>query len=288
MGVSFAQPWFLLLLIPGVLLLAARSGKRRFPPGARRLILGVRALIILLLVLALAQPHLVVKVKGRSIVYLLDQSRSVEGDYSSWIGDSLKAMDSRDRAAVMGFGRDTSLLKPFSMDQLPALASSADAEFTDLAGSLESAYSLLPGSGGRIVLISDGLENIGDALGLGEMLAAAGVPVDVVPVPVKEKLDAAVSNISLPKNTWPGQQVVAEVTVEATAATTAELTVFFGGNLAWRQQLEISPGVQSFSVPLIVGGQGLQRVRATLDPVADSEVRNNSIEGLTFVQAPPR
>ena len=288
MGVSFAQPWFLLLLIPGALLLAARNGKRRFPPGARRLILGVRALIILLLVLALAQPHLVVKVKGRSIVYLLDQSRSVEGDYSSWIGDSLKAMDSRDRAAVMGFGRDTSLLKPFSMDQLPALASSADAEFTDLAGSLESAYSLLPGSGGRIVLISDGLENIGDALGLGEMLAAAGVPVDVVPVPVKEKLDAAVSNISLPKNTWPGQQVVAEVTVEATAATTAELTVFFGGNLAWRQQLEISPGVQSFSVPLIVGGQGLQRVRATLDPIADSEVRNNSIDGLTFVQSPPR
>ena len=288
MGVSFAQPWFLLLLIPGALLLAARSGKRRFPQSSRPLILGVRMLIILLLVLALAQPHLVLKVKGRSIVYLLDQSRSVEEDYSSWIGESLKAMDSRDRAAVLGFGRDTSLLKPFSMDQLPTLASSVDDEFTDLEGALESAYSLLPGSGGRLVLISDGLENIGDAMRIGEMLAAAGIPVDVVPIPAQAKLDAAVCNISLPKNTWPGQQVVAEVTVEATAATTAELTVFFGGNLAWRQQLEISPGVQSFSVPLSVGGQGLQRVRATIDPVADTQVRNNSIEGLTFVQSPPR
>ena len=288
MGVSFAQPWFLLLLIPGALLLAARSGKRRFPQSSRPLILGVRMLIILLLVLALAQPHLVLKVKGRSIVYLLDQSRSVEEDYSSWIGESLKAMDSRDRAAVLGFGRDTSLLKPFSMDQLPNLASSVDDEFTDLEGALESAYSLLPGSGGRLVLISDGLENIGDAMRIGEMLAAAGIPVDVVPIPAQAKLDAAVCNISLPKNTWPGQQVVAEVTVEATAATTAELTVFFGGNLAWRQQLEISPGVQSFSVPLSVGGQGLQRVRATIDPVADTQVRNNSIEGLTFVQSPPR
>lgn len=288
MGVSFAQPWFLLLLIPGALLLAARSGKRRFPQSSRPLILGVRMLIILLLVLALAQPHLVLKVKGRSIVYLLDQSRSVEEDYSSWIGESLKAMDSRDRAAVLGFGRDTSLLKPFSMDQLPNLASSVDDEFTDLEGALESAYSLLPGSGGRLVLISDGLENIGDAMRIGEMLAAAGIPVDVIPIPAQAKLDAAVCNISLPKNTWPGQQVVAEVTVEATAATTAELTVFFGGNLAWRQQLEISPGVQSFSVPLSVGGQGLQRVRATIDPVADTQVRNNSIEGLTFVQSPPR
>ncbi len=288
MGVSFAQPWFLLLLIPGALLLAARSGKRRFPQSSRPLILGVRMLIILLLVLALAQPHLVLKVKGRSIVYLLDQSRSVEEDYSSWIGESLKAMDSRDRAAVLGFGRDTSLLKPFSMDQLPTLASSVDDEFTDLEGALESAYSLLPGSGGRLVLISDGLENIGDAMRIGEMLAAAGIPVDVVPIPAQAKLDAAVCNISLPKNTWPGQQVVAEVTVEATAATTAELTVFFGGNLAWRQQLEISPGVQSFSVPLVIGGQGLQRVRATIEPVVDVQVRNNSIDGLTFVQSPPR
>ena len=288
MGVSFARPWFLLFLIPGALLLAVYNGKRRFPLGSRPLILGVRALIILLLVLALAQPHLVVKVEGRSIVFLLDQSRSVEGEYSSWIRDSLKTKGERDRAAVLGFGRDTSLLKPFSMDQLPDLAASIDAEFTDLAGALQSAYSLLPNSGGRLVLISDGLENVGDALSLGEMLAAAVVPVDVVAIPAKEGADVAISNISLPKNTWPGQQVVAEVTVEATTATLAELTVFMGGSLAWRQQLEISPGVQSISAPLTVWGQGLQQVRVTIDPVTDSEVRNNSIDGLTFVQTPPR
>lgn len=288
MGVSLGRPWFLLLLIPGALLLLVRQGKQRYPQHSRWLILALRGLIILLLVLALAQPHLVVKVKGRTVVYLLDQSRSVEGDYSSWIGESLRAKDSRDRGAVMGFGRDTSLLKPFSMEQLPALASAVDEEFTDIAKALESAYSLLPGSGGRLVLISDGLENTGDALRAGEMLAAAGIPVDVVAIPANAKEDVAVSNILLPKNTWPGQQVVAEVTVESTVTTKARLTVFMQGDIAWQQQVEISPGVQAFSVPLVVGGQGLQRVRATIDPERDGEVRNNSIDGLTFVQAPPK
>ncbi len=120
------------------------------------------------------------------------------------------------------------------------------------------------------------------------MLAAAGIPVDILAIPSRAKEDVAVSDISLPKNTWPGQQVVAEVTVESTVTTKAQLTVFIQGNIAWQQQLEISPGVQSFSVPLVIGGQGLQRVRATIEPVVDVQVRNNSIDGLTFVQSPPR
>lgn len=288
MAVSLAKPWFLLLLIPAAALLAVYSGQRRFPLSSRKLILGLRGLILLLLTLALTQPHLVVKVQGNSYVFLLDQSLSVAKDYRDWVAESLKELDPRDRAAVLGFGRDRGLLKPFTMESLPGLASQVDGEFSDLAGALESAYSLLPGSGGRLILISDGLENIGDALGMGEMLAAAGVPVDVVPIPAKAKEDVALSDISLPKNTWPGQQVLAEVRVDATVATTAQLTVFWGGSLAWQQQLEISPGVQSFSVPLAVSGQGLQRVRATIEPLLDAEVRNNSMDGLTFVQSPPR
>ena len=288
MGVSLARPWFLLLLLPGALLLALRNGKHRFPPGGRGLILALRGFMFVALILALAQPSLVLAVKGRSVVYLLDQSRSVEGDYGGWIGDSLKTMAPKDRAAIIGFGRDTGLLKPFYMEGLPSLAPAVDREFTDLARALESGYSLLPGSGGRLVLISDGRENVGDALKIGETLAAAGVPVDVLPIPVPAKHDVALTDITLPKNTWPGQQVIAEVTVESTVATAAELTVSLGGSLAWRQQVEISPGIQTFSVPLTVDGQGLQRVRGTIDPATDAQTRNNQVEGLTFVQSPPR
>lgn len=289
MGVNFARPWFLLLLIPAALLLAAFSGRRRYPPGSRALILALRAFLMFILIAALAGPHMVVPVQGRSIVYLLDQSSSIGAeDFRGWVSQSLKAMSIKDRAAVAAFGRDSRLLKPFSMEELPDSVSGIDPEFSDLRSALETAYSLLPGSGGRIVLISDGLENSGDSLALAEMLAAAGIPVDVVPVALEQGPDVAIGNLSLPKNTWPGQAVVAEVTVEATVASKAELTVFWDSTLAYRGLVEVAPGTQTFPVPLEVRGQNLQRIRAVLEPATDSEPRNNSMDGLTFVQAPPR
>lgn len=289
MGLSFASPWYLLLLLPGAVLLAVYNGRRRYPPGSRALILALRGAIIALLVLALAGPHLVTAVPGFSVVYLLDRSHSARGeDYIPWISRSLKAMGPKDRAAVVAFGRDTRLLKPFAMAGLPVTGAEVDAEFTDLQRALETAYSLLPGSGSRIVLISDGLENSGDALAQAELLARAGIPVDVLPLSTEQGDEVAVGNIALPKNTWPGQEVVAEVTVESTVATAAELMVFWGSNLVFRTEVELSPGSQSFSVPLVVQGQNLQRVRASIEPAVDTEARNNSMDGLTFVQAPPR
>lgn len=289
MAVSFAQPWLLLLAIPAALLLAVYNGKRRYPAGSRALILILRSLVILSLVLAIARPHIVVPVRGTSVVFLMDESHSIGNqDFSSWVRQSLGAMGDRDRAAVAAFGRDIRLRKPFSMEELSDTAVEIDPDFSDLHRALETAYSLLPGSGGRIVLISDGLENVGDSLALADMLAAAGIPVDVVPIAAVQGPEVAVANISLPKNTWPGQEVVVEVTVESTVATGAELTVFWGSSLAFRGQVEIAPGTQSYPVPLTVRGQSLQRVRAVIDPVVDTELRNNNIDGLTFVQAPPR
>lgn len=269
--------------------MAAFNGRRRYPPGSRAVILGLRGLMIVLLVLALARPHIVVAVPGTSVVYLVDASHSVQAkELSSWVSRSLEAMAPGDRAAVVGFGRDSRLLKPFTMERLPGTTGNIDGEFTDIRSALETAYSLLPGSGGRIVLISDGLENSGDSLALADMLAAAGIPVDVVPLAVEQGPEVALGNISLPKNTWPDQEVVLDVGVESTVATAAELTVFWGSSLIFRGQVELSPGSQSFSIPVTVRGQSLQRVRASIDPVIDTEARNNQVDGLTFVQAPPK
>ncbi len=289
MALSFASPYYLLLLLPGAALLAVFNGRRRYPPGSRRLILALRGVMIALLVLALAGPHLVVAAPGVSVVYLLDRSHSAQGeDHLTWISRSLQAMAPEDRAAVVAFGRDTRLFKPFAMAGLPGSGADVDPEFTDIQRALETAYSLLPGSGGRIVLISDGLENSGDSLSQAELLARAGIPVDVLPLAAEQGAEVALGNISLPKNTWPGQEVVAEVTVESTVATTAELMVFWGSNLAFRAQVDLAPGSQSFSAPLTVQGQSLQRIRASIEPAVDTEARNNYIDGLTFVQAPPR
>ena len=288
MAVNFSHPWFLLVVIPVVALFFAFSGKGRYPEGGRKWILACRSLVMGLLILSLAQPHLLLKVKGRSIVYLLDRSQSVEEDYGQWVEESLKTKESEDRVAIVGFGRDTAILKPYYMEQLPSLTAAVDGDFSNIAAALEAGYSLLPGSGGRLVLFSDGLENIDDALRYGEILALAGVAVDVVPLSAAGVADVAVRDIILPKNTWPGQEIVVEVIVDANIAASAQLKLFWEGNLIWQEDLDISRGSQSFSLPIKVTGSGLQRLRGTIEAGGDSQSRNNSIDGLTFVQTPPR
>lgn len=288
MAVSFGRPWFLLAAIPAAVLLLTLRGQGRYPAGSRIWIGACRGLVMSLLILALAQPYLVVAVGGRSLVFLLDQSQSVSEDYRPWLEQSMDAMGASDRAAVIGFGRDASLLKPFYMERLPSLTGSVDDEYSNMAAALAAGFSLLPGKGGRLVLLSDGRENIGDALKYGEMLAAAGTPVDVVPLSSSTQADVAIGDITLPKNTWPGQEVVVEVVVESNIDTTARLQLFWEGDLVWRQQVEIARGSQSFSAILPVTGAGPKRLRGVIDAVGDSQGRNNYGYGLTFVQAPPR
>ena len=91
-----------------------------------------------------------------------------------------------DRVGVIVFGRDAMIeIPPFDEDvQVPQLLESQfDPNFTDLAGAMRLAQASFPEDAARrIVLVSDGAENLGDALKEARALAAAGVGIDVVPI----------------------------------------------------------------------------------------------------------
>ncbi|HHX87867.1 MAG TPA: VWA domain-containing protein, partial [Firmicutes bacterium] len=70
--------------------------------------------------------------------------------------------------------------------------------------------------------------------------------------------------------------------------TEAELSLFWGGSLVYQGPLSLAPGRQSFSIPVTVIGEGFQRVQAVIEPRQDTLLQNNQIQGLTFVEAPPR
>jgi Mg-chelatase subunit ChlD len=290
-AISFLQPWFLLLVIPAAALLWRYNGSYRYSREGRPLVLLARALFFLLIIFSLARPHLVKTFTGQSVIYLLDRSRSVEAgpDYTAWINESLGRLGPDDRAAVMAFARDTRLLKPYGMEKLPAAAAAVDGNHTSLEGALRMAYSLIPAdSAGRIVLISDGLENSGDALSFARALAARNIAIDVLPVAVETGDEVAVRDIELPRNTHPGQQLLVEVELQSTVNTAGLLSLFWEGTPVFRGEVTLTAGVQRFSIPVAVAGQGFQRVQALIEPQRDTWVQNNSIEGLTNVQAPPR
>ena len=212
---DFEAPWLLglLLLLPVVWLVGRRSvaalGRWR---GLATLLL--RTLVLALLVLALAQAQMVRTSERVTVLFLLDQSLSIpEGQRQAMIeyvnAAILEHRRRDDSSGVIVFGREPAIeIPPFDDDvQLASsIESLLDPEYTNLAAALKLAQASFPEDAAkRIVLVTDGNENLGDAREEGRGLAAAGIGIDVVPIRWEGRSEVIVERVTLPSQVRAGE-----------------------------------------------------------------------------------
>lgn len=206
--ISFGEPWYLLLLLGLPLVwwlgrhsLSAMSRVRRW------LAFGLRTVVYVLLVMALAEAEIVRQHDRLTVFYLLDRSLSVPSDQADaarkFISESVRAHRQgirADRAGVIVFGREAAVeVPPIEGDfELSAFEAPIDREHTNLTAALKLAQaSFPPDSAKRVVIISDGNENLGQALRQARALAEAGIGIDVLPVSMAPQPDVAVEKVAL-------------------------------------------------------------------------------------------
>ena len=215
-SLSFDSPWYLALLglLPLLWWFSFRSlsglGNYR-----RWFALMLRSVVMTLVILALAQAQLVRHSDKLTVMFVLDHSLSVPNEPSElmrqYINESIeKQRDNAkaDRAGVIVFGRDAAIeLPPFDdVQSMPAIESMVDREYSDLAGALKLAQASFPhDTAKRIVVISDGNENVGNAVEQARSLVDAGIGIDVIPMQTEVRGDVAVEKISLPPDVRKGQ-----------------------------------------------------------------------------------
>ncbi|SHJ68072.1 hypothetical protein SAMN02745227_00433 [Anaerobranca californiensis DSM 14826] len=288
---SFSKPYYLLLSIPILAYTWWYFLKNKSDQFLTRAMYMLRTLTFLFLIISLAGPSLVKSIDGQWVVFLADLSYStVHGeDYTQWIEESSRFMGKNDKMAVLVFGKDTQLVRPFSKLTPINWQVDVEKEFTNIEGALKVAAGLLPGDvNGRIVLISDGYENIGDSLAFGKMLQGNNIPVDVYPLQLKIGNEVAVKGINIPANTYKGQQVLVEVELESTVDTEGELTLFWENKVIYKEGVKISKGRQTLVFPVAIIGAGFQRVKAVFQGKNDTLLENNRSEAITFVDSPPK
>ena len=91
-----------------------------------------------------------------------------------------------DRAGVIVFGGEPAIELPPYDEDLPLVSTPKrriDREHTNLAGAMKLAQASFPhDTAKRVVMLTDGNQNIGDALEQARALAEAGIGIDVVPI----------------------------------------------------------------------------------------------------------
>jgi uncharacterized membrane protein len=242
-GLEFVRPWWLALLafVP-VVVVMGRRGLSGLGSPRKQIAISCRAAIVALLACALAEPRVKRASEHVTVIFVIDRSFSVppENDASArtpdgdpldnrwnrirtFVNDAvrMRGPDRReDQAGVILFGRRPKLLlPPAAVDRLVVeerLAGPIDGQYTDIAAALKLAMASFPeGTGKRVVLISDGNENLGRAADQALLAKQQGVQIDVVPLAAgyRNENEVLVESVEAPPLTAQGQRLPVRVLV---------------------------------------------------------------------------
>ncbi|MEA3401769.1 MAG: VWA domain-containing protein [Armatimonadota bacterium] len=255
---------------------------------------AVRVVIVLALVLALAGAQLVRPAEKLTVVFAVDASHSVpnaERDRAyELVRQALAHRRPGQRCALVVFGRQAmveaeSLVRPDDVH----VTASLDGGNTDIAGALRLALGLIPPeTAGRIVLCSDGNENLGAARE--QLLAAeAGrVTVDVLPLHSRSQRDALVTDVSVPSEARRDEPLQARVEVRSSSPAEARLTVLVDDEPVRTQEVTLGAGRRAFTLPLSIPDPGFHRVDVVLEGEGDGLSENNIGTGFVRVRGEPK
>lgn len=172
-------------------------------PVRRMIAIGLRCLLITLAILALAEVRMRKQSESLTVLFLVDRSLSIPEDLEVRSGLAVDTRRERvrkfiadtvfnrgtgrelDQSGVIVFGRRPRLvLPPSNTDKLllsEELAANIDAYYTDIGASIKLALASFPeNSSKRIVLLSDGNENLGNADEQARLAKLNNVQIDVV------------------------------------------------------------------------------------------------------------
>jgi uncharacterized membrane protein len=295
LGFIFPNFLWLLLLLPPLWALALLT-PRRLPRPRFWASLILRTLALLGLILGLSGAQLVRPVGAVTTVFLLDGSDSValsqRARAEAFVQQALERMPTDDRAAIVVFGQRALVERTPSTERaLGQVAAQPGGGATNVEDAIQLGLALLPNEGyKRLMLLSDGGANAGDALAASRVAAARDVPIDVVPLSgLADGLDAQISSVEIPAAAREGQRLRMKIGLESNTPTSGHLLITGpGGATIVDQQVQVPRGAQTLEVVLPESQPYFNRYVVRLEVPNDARPENNAAEAYSFVSGRPR
>ena len=296
MNFQFTHPIYLLLLIPALAWVFWFALKTDVQVGAGRrwTALVIRTVMVILLVLAIAGLQWRRPLDGMNLFFVLDRSDSIPSQQQEAAENLMYKMAGQknkvDQAGVIVFGSEAGI------DRMPNLAIAKQkieavvgTERTDLAAAIRLGTAAFPESGQkRLVLMTDGNENVGDAMAAILAAKPLGVTVDVVPMGVTRANDVSVQRVGVPPKLKKNQAFEVKIFVEADRAQTATVRLYRNEQYLGEQKVELSAGKNLFSFPQTLSEPGFYSYDVRVDAPGDPIPQNNRATAFATVRGEPR
>jgi uncharacterized membrane protein len=293
--ISFSHPWYLaLLLLAPWLVRISRQSLAGLRPGRARVALGLRLVILACLALGLAGLQVARLGKGLCVLFLLDLSDSIPREQQEaatrFIDRAAARMGPNDSAGVIVFGSEPYVeYLPRPGLKLGTVHTVLARQYTDIAGAIRLALAAFPEDARkRIVLFSDGNENMGSAVEEAAAAASSGAQIDVVPIRYAYERELMLEKMMAPGEAKQGEPVELKVIASTTHDTTATLRVWRDDQLVSEQPVRLLKGKTPLSIPQTIVQPGFHRFEARLEGGPDTITENNRAMAFTQVQGRPQ
>lgn len=293
---QFTHPLYLLLALPAlawVFWLGWRT-EAQLSRWRKWLALAIRVVVTLLIVFAVAGLQWRLPIEGMNVFFVLDRSDSIpspQQDGARTLVNRMAAQRKKDdKSGVIVFGTDASIDRlPNEKIDLQKIEAVVDPQRSDLASAIRLATAAFPETGQkRIVLMSDGNENIGDALAAVAGARTQGATVDVVPLGVSRGNDVFVQKVQVPAKLKKGQPFEAKIFVQADQAQQATVRLYRNEEFLGEQKVQLSEGKNLFTFPQTLPEQGFYNYDVRVDAIGDPLPQNNRAVAFAGVKGDPR
>jgi uncharacterized membrane protein len=296
MNLQFTHPYFLFLLIPAIgwVIWFAWRTDVQVSAWRRWLALAVRAAVVLAIVFAIAGLQWLLPIEGMNVFFVLDRSDSIPSPQQEaardYVNRAAEQMKSVDKAGVIVFGTQASIeSSPNPVVDLQKIQAVVGTERTDLAAAIRLGTAAFPETGQkRLVVLSDGNENVGDALAAVLAAKPLGVSVDVLPMGVSRKNDVSVQKVQVPPRLKQNQSFEVKIFAQTEQARSATVRLYRNEQFLGEQKVELSGGKNLYSFPQSLPEPGFYSYDVRIDAPGDPLPQNNRASGFASVTGEPR
>jgi uncharacterized membrane protein len=260
----------------------------------------VRAVLVGVFCVALAEPRAVRTSDLLSVVYAIDLSDSI-GENSTeaalqFMATTVIQKPERDQAGLVVFGRNAAAELPprqaFPFDSgSVSINSHVDRGSTNIEQALSLSAALLPEeNAGRIVLISDGAATEGSLTRILDDLKSRDIAVDVLPVQYDYNREVWLERLDLPRFVKIGDNYEAVIVLSSLQNGTGRLVVREQGHVISEQSVDFKAGKNRYVVPIKLREPGYYEYSATIEtPTGEDRLKqNNTVLNYLYVKGEGR
>lgn len=282
---NFSWPWWLALILPlGILLWLWR--------GPRRLLTVLRFAMLVLAVLALADPHLLLPRKSGMVVVIADRSYSMPPEAERQQDEAVRLVASEmgddQQLAVVSFGQAWAVEHVAGKGQYEGVAKSqVGGDASELGEAVDAALAVIGSRPGRILLLSDGRWTGKDPVAAAARAASAGVALDYRLIQRSPVGDLSIERFEGPESVTPGEGVLLAAHVNSPLAQNVRYELLRQGEKIAAGSTELSAGGNRILLRDIAGTSGpLDYTLRILTDGADEVPENNSSRLMVGVDRP--